>query len=160
MTMDRSDDGDANVSRRELLIGAGIGAGALATLAASGHARAAGHHDHAQHAPQRPELLKALEECTSTGRRCVSHCLTTFAEGDTSLADCARAVHEMVAVCEAMETLTISNSSHLAVLAKACVDVCETCRAECEKHAKMHKECRECMEACDRLLPRLEQVAA
>ena len=44
-------------------------------------------------------------------------------------------------------------------MAKSCVAVCEDCAAECEKHAKMHRECRECMEACNRLLPELKKVA-
>lgn len=156
MAKDRRDGDEGSVSRRELL----AGAGALATLAAGGSALAAGEHDHAGHAPKRPALLQALEDCTSTGRLCVAHCLVTFEEGDTSLAVCARKVHEMMAVCAAMETLVASNSGHVAGMAKVCADVCEECAAECKKHAKTHRECRECMEACDRLIPKLKELAA
>lgn len=158
---------EASVSRRELL----VAAGALASVAGAGAAAAASHHDdathaaagahdHAAHAPRRPDLLRAVEACSSTGRRCVSHCLVTFREGDTSLADCAAAVHEMVAVCAAMETLLASNSSQVPGLAKVCLDTCETCAAECEKHAAKHQECRECQEACEALIPKLRQIAA
>ncbi len=144
------------VSRRDLL----VGAGALATLAAGGPALAAGTHDHASHAPQHPGLLAALEACTSTGRLCVSHCLVTFQEGDTSLAACAAKVHEMVAVCDALTELVAANSTHVASLASVCTDVCKECSAECKKHANEHRECKDCMEACDRLLPELKKVAA
>ncbi|MDJ0848059.1 MAG: Csp1 family four helix bundle copper storage protein [Myxococcota bacterium] len=144
------------MSRRELL----IGAGALATLAATSPALGAGRHDHATHAPRHPALLGALEACTSTGRLCVSHCLVTFREGDTSLAACAAKVHEMMAVCDALTELVAANSTHVASMASVCTAVCKECSAECEKHAEKHRECKACMEACDRLLPELAKVAA
>jgi Cys-rich four helix bundle protein (predicted Tat secretion target) len=156
MSNERTRASEKAVTRRDLL----VSAGAAAAVAASGSAWAAGDHDHKSHAPKHPDLLEALEDCTATGRRCVAHCLVTFREGDTSLADCAASVHEMMAVCAAMETLVASNSGHVPAMAKVCASVCEDCMAECEKHAKMHRECRECMEACKRLLPELKKVAA
>lgn len=144
------------LSRREIL----VGAGALAGAAAGGSAWASGEHDHASHAPRHPELLQALEACLSTGRRCVSHCLVTFEEGDSRLAVCARKVHEMLAICSAMTVLTASNSVYARELAKVCAQACEDCAAECRKHADDHRECRDCMEACDAVLPMLRQLTA
>lgn len=155
MQSERSPE-STNLSRRNLL----VGAGALATVAAAGSASAATGHEHAKHAPQRPALLEALEDCNATGLRCISHCLVAFGEGDTTLAACAGSVHEMMAVCSAMATLTASNSSHSAALAKVCAQICEACAAECRKHAEMHRECRDCMEACEAVLPQLEMAAA
>ena len=128
---DRANEAGANVSRRDML----VAAGALATLAAAGPASAAGEHDHSTHAPKSPELLDALEARDSKGLRCVSHCLVSFQEGDTSLADCAAKVHEMLAACSAMATLVASNSSYAAGMAKVCAEVCTDCAAECKKHA-------------------------
>ncbi len=150
----------AAVSRRDLL----LAAGALASAAAAGPALADGHgsagHDHAAHAPRHPALLEAVEACTATGRRCISHCLTSFEEGDSSLAVCARRVHEMVAICDAMETLLASNSAYAKGMASVCRQACEDCSAECRKHADKHQECKACMDACDALIPQLEQLTA
>jgi Cys-rich four helix bundle protein (predicted Tat secretion target) len=154
--MDAESGSGTSVNRRGLL----IAAGALATAAAGGSAWAETKHDHSAHASQRPKLLAALGVCTSAGTACVSHCLASFREGDTSLADCASKVHEMVAVCSAMETLVASNSTYAEAMAKVCLAACEDCAAECRKHAEMHQECRACMEACEGVIPGLKKLAA
>lgn len=156
MSMERESREGGVVSRRDLL----VGAGALASVAVGSSAFAAGKHDHATHAPKRPKLLESLEACTTTGRLCISHCLVTFQEGDTSLAACAAKVHEMMAVCSAMETLVASNSSYAEGMARVCIEACKDCAAECKKHADEHRECRDCMEACRAVVPLLKELAA
>jgi Cys-rich four helix bundle protein (predicted Tat secretion target) len=146
----------AGISRRNLL----AAAGALGSVAAGGSAFAAGHDDHSAHGSQRPELSSALAACAATGEICVAHCLASFKSGDTTLADCATKVHEMLAVCSAMSTLVAGNSSHTRGLATVCVAVCEDCSAACRKHAKEHRECADCMKACDAVLPELKKLAA
>jgi Cys-rich four helix bundle protein (predicted Tat secretion target) len=149
---------EAAVSRRELLVAAGALA-AAASVASGGTARAA-EHEHSAHALERPELLSALESCTSSGRLCIHHCLARFREGDTSLAACAAKVNEMLAVCSAMTTLVASNSSYVKGMAGTCSKVCEDCSAACREHAEKHKECRDCMEACDRVVAALKKLVA
>lgn len=143
------------VSRRDLL--AGVGAGVLTSMVAAQGAFAAEGHDHSKHAPQNPDLLDVLERCNSAGRLCIAHCLVSFQEGDTSLAKCAAKVHEMVAVCGAMETLVGRNSSYVSSMSDACVEVCRDCAAECKKHADTHSECRACMEACEAVVAALSK---
>lgn len=135
----------AGISRRDVL----LGAGALAGLAMAGSAAAAEtmQHDHSQHTAQQPDLLAAVNDCLDKGRRCISHCLVIFKEGDTSLADCAAKVHEMHAVCEAFSVLLSANSTYSKDYAALCSRVCEDCEKECRKHEK-HHECRACAEAC------------
>ena len=61
--------------------------GAAATAAYAGSATAAmPGHSHAHHKPRHEDVLKATNECTDTGRRCIAHCLVSFVEGDTELA--------------------------------------------------------------------------
>ena len=81
----------------------------------------------------------------------------SFQEGDTTLARCAAKVHEMVAVCTAMETLVGRNSSYVSAMTDVCVEVRRDCAAECKEHADTHSECRACMEACDAVVAALSK---
>jgi Cys-rich four helix bundle protein (predicted Tat secretion target) len=139
--------GAESVNRREFL----AGAGAVAALTVSGAALGAATgkmHDHATHAPQHPNLLDAVNNCIAKGQTCVTHCLVSFKEGDTTLADCAAKVHEMDAICTAFSYLLAANSSYSNDYAKVCLAVCQDCEDECRKHEEKHKECKACAEAC------------
>lgn len=134
----------ADSGRRQLLLGLGA-----ATLVASLPAGAAmPGHDHSQHAAQHPDLLNATNQCLDKGQRCIAHCLTSFREGDLTMADCASKVHEMLAICQGFSYLLAANSAHAAQLAPICESVCKECAKECRKHDE-HVECRQCAEACE-----------
>jgi Cys-rich four helix bundle protein (predicted Tat secretion target) len=145
------------LSRRELL----IKAGAAAALTSSGLvftvAKAAPKHDHSKHRPQHEELLNAVNACIDSGRRCISHCLYAFQEGDTTLADCARKVHEMKAICDAFSYLLASNSGYNSEYAGLCSRVCRDCEDECRKHDQ-HFECRDCADACAQVVESIKQT--
>ena len=83
----------------------------------------------------------------STRQRCISHCLKSFQEGDSELADCAAKANEMHAICDAFSCLVTSNSEYVKSYAKVCEQVCADCEKECLKHKK-HKECKACAVAC------------
>lgn len=146
------------LSRRSLL----LGAGALAAGVAGGTALAADHagHRHEDHAPRHPELLDAVNACIDKGQRCIAHCLVSFREGDTTLAACAAKVHEMEAICQAFSYLLAANSSYGKDMAAICRTACADCEQECRKHADEHLECKECADACKRLVERLSKTAA
>lgn len=132
------------ITRRDVL----LGVGALGGLAMAGAVQAEGmQHDHSKHTAQQPDLLEAINTCLDKGRRCISHCLVVFKEGDTSLADCAAKVHEMYAICDAYAYLLSANSTYSRDYAAICARVCKDCEKECRKHEK-HIECRGCAEAC------------
>lgn len=143
----------AGLSRRELL----LGLGAAVAVAGSGPALAAmeGHvHDHSKHSPQQPDVLAATMDCLDKGRRCIAHCLVSFQEGDTVLADCAAKVHEMEAICEGFAYLLAANSTYIKAYAGVCEQACQDCEKECRKHDK-HIECAACADACAGLVDQI-----
>jgi Cys-rich four helix bundle protein (predicted Tat secretion target) len=136
------------ISRRDVL----LGMGAAATMAYAGSASAtAKEHDHSKHATQLTDVMDGVNACLDKGRRCIAHCMVSFTEGDTELADCASKVHEMMAVCGGFAYLVASNSSYTKEYAEICAKVCVDCAKECKKHEK-HVECDACAKACDDLV--------
>jgi Cys-rich four helix bundle protein (predicted Tat secretion target) len=145
-------DVPTRLTRREILLG--MGAVAAATYAGGAVAAMPGH-DHSQHAAQLPDVLDATNECLDTGQRCIAHCLVSFKEGDTALAECASKVHEMQAICGAFSYLLAANSGYLKAYAGVCEQVCRDCEQECMKH-KEHIECKACGEACAALVDQIK----
>ena len=136
------------ISRRNML----LGMSAAATMAYAGSTSAAAkEHDHSKHSTQLPELMNAVNDCTDKGRRCISHCLVSFTEGDVELADCASKVQEMMSICGGFAYLVASNSSYNKEYSRVCEKVCKDCAKECRKHEK-HIECEACANACDDLV--------
>jgi Cys-rich four helix bundle protein (predicted Tat secretion target) len=149
--MEQRTSGGIALGRRELV----IGAAAVAAVASMSRSAAAA----AEPKPAKQAGLAALAgTCVQKGEECLSHCLALFAAGDTTLAACAKAVHEMSAVCGALERLAYADSTHLRALAPACAAVCESCEKECEKHAKEHEICATCGKACKELLAGLKPL--
>ena len=139
---------DDGVSRRNML----LGMGAVASMAYAGSVSAASsEHDHSKHSTQLPDLMDAVNNCTDKGRRCVSHCLVSFTEGDIELAECASKVMEMMAICDGFAYLVASNSSYIKEYSQVCERVCADCAKECKKHLE-HKECSACADACDNVI--------
>ena len=136
-----------NISRRDVLLGIGA-----VTAAYAGSASAAMKgHDHSKHSTQLVELMDAVNSCIDKGRRCTSHCMVSFTEGDIELADCASKVQEMQAVCGGFAYLVASNSSYTKDYSRVCEQVCRDCAKECRKHEK-HIECEACATACDNII--------
>ena len=141
----KQDEPGSGISRRELLLGLG---GAAAAMAYAGNAVSAmPGHDHSKHTAQLPDVLDAMNVCLDKGQRCLAHCLVAFKEGDVELADCAAKVHEMQAICGAFSYLLTANSEYIKGYAGICEQVCKDCEKECMKH-KEHIECKACGDAC------------
>ena len=150
----KKQDGEqhSGIARRDLL----LAMGAAATAAYTGSAVAAmPGHSHAHHKPQHEDVLKATNECTDTGRRCIAHCLVSFQEGDRELADSASKVHEMQAICGAFSYLLAANSEYTGDYADVCAKVCEDCEKECRKHEE-HVECKACADACAEVVDQIK----
>lgn len=99
-------------------------------------------------ATEAASLIDAASACTQAGDRCIAHCLSQFAAGDTMLAACAKSVQQMVVACGAVAKLAALESSHLPGFVRTCRDVCSDCEKECRKHAAHHDVCRACADAC------------
>jgi Cys-rich four helix bundle protein (predicted Tat secretion target) len=69
-------------------------------------------------------------------------------DGDKSVAGCARSVSETLALCESLRKLVAQDSKHAKAVARIAMTACMDCEKECQKHAKLHKECRDCAAAC------------
>ena len=134
------------ISRRDVLLG--MSAAATMVYTGSASAAAAKGHDHSKHSTQLTDLMDAVNACNDKGRRCISHCMVSFTEGDMELADCASKVQEMLSVCGGFAYLVASNSSYIKDYARVCEKVCTDCAKECRKHDK-HIECEACANACD-----------
>ncbi len=149
----RNDEQKENgISRRDVL----LGMGAAASLAYAGTAGAAmPEHDHSKHTAQKPDVLNAANVCLDKGQRCIAHCLVSFTEGDTELADCAMKVQEMQEICDAFSYLLAANSSYVKEYSAICEKVCKDCAKECRKHEK-HIECKACAEACDDIVAAIQ----
>jgi Cys-rich four helix bundle protein (predicted Tat secretion target) len=138
---------------------AGSGSG---SSSGSGPAKAAGSaagHDHAAHGSgANAALAMALAHCEIAGNACLAHCLVLLGDGDTSMGGCARAVRDMLAVCEMMSTLVSSGSAFFKDAAALCAKACGACKRECEKHIADHPECKACFDGCDAVLAELAKV--
>jgi Cys-rich four helix bundle protein (predicted Tat secretion target) len=154
-TVDNGNSGEI-FSRRAVLSGMGAMGAMLATGASL--AQETHEHSHAHHAPQNTDLLSAAEDCSNSAQKCLAHCLVSFTEGDTSLGDCARSVHEMLPICDALAIQVASNSAYVGSQAKVCRQACADCEAACRKHEKEHVECRECAEACARIVAVIDNM--
>jgi len=146
----------AGISRRDML----LGMSAAATMAYAGSASAAAKgHDHSKHSTQLTDLMDAVNACNDKGRRCISHCMVSFTEGDMELAACASKAQEMLSVCGGFAYLVASNSSYIKDYARVCEKVCTDCAKECRKHEK-HIECEACANACDDIVDAIKLSVA
>lgn len=134
-----------------LLTLAGIGAAAQPVLAAAAtgtkEAAAKGASGTANE-----RLAAAALECIQSGSICLQHCIRSLSSGSTMMADCAKAVTDMLAQARATHQLAIADSKHLAAAAKLMSAIAKDCEAACRKHEGMHTECKRCAECCARLI--------
>ena len=144
------------INRRDLLLA--MGAAATAAYAGSAVAAMPGH-DHSKHKPQHEDVLRATNDCTDKGQRCIAHCLVSFVEGDTELAECASKVHEMQAICEAFSYLVAANSEYTKAYSKICISACDDCEQICREHDE-HFECKDCADACAALVKAIKKSFA
>ena len=141
-----------SISRREALKGIGLITAAAATgfsMEALAESKDQSHKHHTSTIDQgRQRVLDHAMDCIKKGEICNQHCIELFKAGDTSVADCADSVQEMLASCTAMSKLAAYDSKHLKALMKVCIGVCEDCEKECRKHENKHAECKACANSC------------
>lgn len=119
---------------------------AIAALATPALAEPHSHHHHGDQ--PNAQLIGTAGTCIEKGNLCIAHCLTLLGDGDKEMAACAKSVHQMLAVCTALQQLATQQSPHLGEMAKLAAATCKECEAECKKHADKHAACKDCMEAC------------
>jgi Cys-rich four helix bundle protein (predicted Tat secretion target) len=105
-------------------------------------------------------LAEAAYGCLGKGQSCLSHCIGMLAAGDTTMAGCAPAVHDMHAVMVGLAAAAASGSRHLKDLARVAMSFCKDCEAECRKHADKHPVCKDCAEACAKTIAACQKTIA
>jgi Cys-rich four helix bundle protein (predicted Tat secretion target) len=139
------------MNRRDIL--KTTGAIALAALASEALAKEEHHHDHAasgHEGMKNPnlKLISTASDCIVKGGLCIDHCLMLLADGEKEMAACARSVHQVLALCGALQQMASYQSPQLKALAKVAMEGCKECEDECRKHEKKHAVCHDCAEAC------------
>lgn len=142
------------MNRRELLLG-GL---SIAGAALAAKVQAAEHHHHHQHT-HADTLSAATADCIQKGQVCLNHTLELLGQGQKDMANCARSVNEMLAVCGALQALANQNSAHLPKLAALAYDVCKQCEDACAKHPE-HEVCKACGESCAACAKECKKIAA
>jgi Cys-rich four helix bundle protein (predicted Tat secretion target) len=145
------------MERREFVTALGAAAAALSvsqafaedTLAPAQH----------MHPAKYKALMETSAKCVSTGNECLRHCFGMLSMNDTSMADCTKAVYDLIAACGALETLAAVNSTFTPALAKTVADMCLACKKECDKFPKI-AECTACGDACKACADECHKIAA
>jgi len=120
----------------------------------------ADHTETHQHGAGTSPLLNSALHCVKTGEVCEAHCFDRLAEGEKSLAACARSVNALIAVCSALAVLAAQNSPLLPRYAAVAKDVCKACEDECLKHSDKHAPCKACADACADCARECAKIAA
>ena len=147
------------MDRREFIAAAGT----AAAVASASQAFAQGMMGAETEEPMHPPKYKALEktsiECVATGNDCLRHCLGMYKMKDTSMAECADSVFQLIAGCDALAALAAVNSEHTGHLAKVVEMLCNDCKKECDKFSKI-AVCKACGDACKACAEECRKVAA
>lgn len=100
--------------------------------------------------------LAALNDCATLCDLCAAACLKE--KESHNLIDCIRSDLDCADACRTTSALLARGSDSVAVLCKACAEVCARCAEHCEMHDYEH--CRVCAKACRRAQEECEAIAA
>jgi hypothetical protein len=90
-------------------------------------------------------LINALNNCAAECSQCAMACLDE--EDVNMMRRCIRIDIDCADTCRLTASLLSRESEHGEHLLKECVEICNACAKECEKHTGM-EHCRKCAEAC------------
>lgn len=79
--------------------------------------------------------------CAVECEHCAEACM-----GNPDMLKCARMCLDTAESCRSLATLMVRGSYFIVPQANACIEICEACASECEKHAMNH--CKKCAQAC------------
>jgi hypothetical protein len=100
-------------------------------------------------------LASAIDALSDCVQACAADVDADLSEQDlTEMVTCIRLCLDCIDVCTAAVGVTSRlaeyDASVTRPLLEACVAICKSCGAECERHAEHHEHCRICAEACRR----------
>lgn len=140
------------MQRRALMTAAAAATAAFGAMAQTKPKAPAGsahahHHAHGN-AGKYDAVMQSAAHCVMTGETCLAHCHIVLADGEKEMAECAKSVNELVAVCTALRSLAAQGAPRTPAMAKVALDTCLACEKECRKHEKKHSQCKDCADAC------------
>jgi hypothetical protein len=96
------------------------------------------------------DCIDAVLDCSQTCTACADACL---GERDlTELVSCIRLDLDCADICDitarVLSRRTGADGQLTRAVLDACIQSCQLCAAECERHAAHHAHCRVCAEAC------------
>ena len=91
-------------------------------------------------------VIDALNKCIAECNHCTTACLDE--ENVKMLTQCIKLDIDCAAICTLTASLLARGSEHGKHLMKECIEVCNACAEECEKHAHHHEHCKQCASAC------------
>lgn len=142
------------MQRREFIAAVGTAAAFAGTSSAFAQVETGDMHP-----PKYVELEKTSIHCVATGNDCLRHCFGMFMMKDTSMAECADSVYQLIATCDALASLAAVNSVHTGHLAKVVEMTCNDCKKQCDKFPNI-AVCKACGEACQKCAEECRKVAA
>ncbi|RYZ80497.1 MAG: four-helix bundle copper-binding protein [Moraxellaceae bacterium] len=92
------------------------------------------------------KLLEALNNCATECNRCATECLNE--ENVKMMVNCIKFDMDCADICTLVARMLARESQHAKHLLKECIEICNACAEECEKHAHHHDHCKRCAEAC------------
>ena len=98
-------------------------------------------------------LVKCIDDCFACAQACISCADACVAEPMVEhLRQCVRLDLDCADICSMTGAVgsrrTGSNEAVLFRLLELCEFACNTCAAECERHASKHEHCRICAQQC------------
>lgn len=104
------------------------------------------------------KFQSCIDECLACAIAC-EHCATAcLGEEDVKMMTrCIQLDRDCADICILTARLLARDSQHGQHLMKECVEICEMCAEECEKHDEDHcqkcaEACRKCAEECRRMI--------
>lgn len=83
--------------------------------------------------------IDAAIHCAYECEHCADTCMG-------SMAECARLCRDCAQMCWTIAGYMSRGSQFIPQVVRACIDICEACASECEKHDNEH--CQSCAKAC------------
>lgn len=90
--------------------------------------------------------------CAYECEHCADQCYS-----EPQMAECGRLARDAAEICWSIAGFMSRGSRFIPSLAKSCIEICEACASECEKHESEH--CQNCAKACRQVSAEYQKIA-
>lgn len=93
---------------------------------------------------EKQKMIDVLSFCAAQCTHCYDAC---HLEKEMDMSRCMMHDQDCADICRLTGQLLERNSDNVDIFLKLCLEMCERCAEECEKHPQM-EHCKKCAEAC------------